>query len=62
MLLNVVTSVDGVAGTLIVAVLLFIGAAVLALVGKKALAHADPTPKRAISEAQQTIATIKGQS
>jgi hypothetical protein len=47
---------------LIVAVLLFIGAAVLALVGKKALAHADPTPKRAISEAQQTIATIKGQS
>jgi hypothetical protein len=31
-------------------------------VGKKALAHADPTPKRAISEAQQTIATIKGQS
>ena len=46
----------------IVAVLLFIGAAVLALVGKKALAHADPTPKRAISEAQQTIATIKGQS
>ena len=47
---------------LIVAVLLFIGAAVLALVGKKALAPADPTPKRAISEAQQTIATIKGQS
>jgi sensor histidine kinase regulating citrate/malate metabolism len=47
---------------LIVAVLLFIGAAILALVGKKAMTHADPTPKRAITEAQQTIATIKGQS
>ena len=47
---------------LIVAVVLFLGAAILALVGKKAMAHADPTPKRAISQAQQTIATIKGQS
>ena len=47
---------------LLVAVLLFIGAAILALVGKKAMTHADPTPKRAITEAQQTIATIKGQS
>ncbi len=47
---------------LIVAVILFLGAAILALVGKKAMAHADPTPKRAISQAQQTIATIKGQS
>jgi hypothetical protein len=46
---------------LIVAVLLFIGAAILALVGKSAMAHADPTPTRAISAAQQTIATIKGQ-
>jgi sensor histidine kinase regulating citrate/malate metabolism len=47
---------------LIVAVVLFIGAAILALVGKKAMAHADPTPKRAIAEAQSTIATIKGQA
>jgi sensor histidine kinase regulating citrate/malate metabolism len=47
---------------LIVALVLFLGAAILALVGKKAMAHADPTPKRAISQAQQTIATIKGQS
>ena len=47
---------------LIVAVVLFLGAAILALVGKKAMTHADPTPKRAISQAQQTIATIKGQS
>jgi hypothetical protein len=41
---------------------LFVGAAILALVGKKALAHAEPVPKRGHRlEPKQTIATIKGQ-
>ncbi len=45
---------------LIVAVLLFIGAAILALVGKKAIERAKPVPEQAIAEAQQTIATLTG--
>ncbi|KRE42469.1 phage holin family protein [Knoellia sp. Soil729] len=47
------------AGYGIVTLVLFIVAAVLGLLGKKALAKAKPAPKRAIAEAQQTIATLK---
>lgn len=44
---------------LIVAVLLFVVAAILALVGKKALGQVGP-PKQAIESTQQSIAAIKG--
>ena len=47
-------------GFLIVAVVLFVVAAILALVGKKALAQAKPVPEKAIASAQETIATLKG--
>ena len=48
-------------GFLIVAVVLFLIAGILALVGKKALAKAKPVPEKAIASTQETIATIKGQ-
>jgi hypothetical protein len=44
---------------LIVALLLFVIAAILARVGKKALGQAKPMPEQAIASAQQTIETIK---
>jgi hypothetical protein len=44
---------------LIVAVVLFVLAGILALVGKKALTQVGP-PKRAISTTQQSIQTLKG--
>ena len=47
------------AGYLIVAAVLLIGAAILGLLGKKALETAKPKPDRAIDQAQQTIETIK---
>ena len=47
------------AGYLIVAVVVLIIAAVLGLLGKKALETARPAPERAIDQAQQTIAVIK---
>jgi hypothetical protein len=47
------------AGYLIVAVVIMIVAAVLALMGKKALENARPAPERAIDQAQRTIAVIK---
>lgn len=47
------------AGYLIVAAVLLIGAAILGLLGKKALETAKPRPDRAIDQAQQTIETIK---
>ena len=47
------------AGYLIVAAVLLIGAAILGLLGKKALETAQPKPDRAIDQAQQTIETIK---
>lgn len=47
------------AGYLIVTALLFVVAAALALLGKKALTAAKPMPEKAISEAQQTIAAVK---
>lgn len=47
------------AGYGIVTLIMFIAAAVLGLLGKNALAKAKPSPKRAIAEAQQTIATLK---
>ena len=45
---------------LIVAVVLFLLALILALVGKKSLAQAKPVPEKAIASAQETIATLKG--
>ena len=47
------------AGYLIVAVVVLIIAAILALLGKKALETARPAPERAIDQAQQTIAVLK---
>ena len=47
------------AGYLIVATVVLIIAAVLALLGKKALDKAQPSPDRAIDQAQQTIAVLK---
>ncbi len=47
------------AGYGIVTLILFIVAGVLGLLGKNALAKAKPSPKRAIAEAQQTIAALK---
>lgn len=47
------------AGYLIVTVLLFVGAAVLGLLGKKALSTAKPSPDRAIAQAQLTVAAVK---
>lgn len=47
------------AGYLITTVLLFVVAAVLGLLGRKALTTAKPKPEKAIAEAQQTIAAIK---
>lgn len=47
------------AGYLIVTLVLFIVAAVLGLLGKKALSAAQPKPERAIEQAQLTVAAIK---
>jgi hypothetical protein len=47
------------AGYLIVTVVLFIVTAVLGLLGKKALSTANPTPERAITQAQLTVAAVK---
>ena len=47
------------AGYVIVAVVVLLVAAVLGLMGKKALDNAKPAPERAIDQAQQTIAALK---
>ncbi len=47
------------AGYGITTLVLLLVAAVLGLLGKKALETAKPAPSRAIAEAQQTIATLK---
>jgi hypothetical protein len=47
------------AGYLIVAAVVLIVAAILGLMGKKALDKARPAPERAIDQAQQTIAVLK---
>ncbi len=47
------------AGYLIVTVLLFVVAAVLALLGKNAMQRAKPAPERAIEQGKETIATLK---
>ena len=47
------------AGFLIVTVVLFIVAAVLAMIGRKALAQVNPRPDRAIASAQETLAIVK---
>jgi hypothetical protein len=46
---------------LIVALVLFVGAAILALIGKKALGQASPVPEQAIESTQATIASLKGE-
>ncbi|MEI2774540.1 MAG: phage holin family protein [Tetrasphaera sp.] len=43
----------------IVTALLFIVAAILGLMGKKAVTSAKPKPEKAITEAQKTIAAVK---
>ncbi len=47
------------AGLLIVAVLLFVVAGVLALIGKKAIAKVQGKPARTIDNAQQTVQAVK---
>lgn len=47
------------AGYLIVTVLIFIGAAVLGLLGKKSLDNAKASPDRAVKQAELTVAAIK---
>ena len=47
------------AGLLIVAGVLFVVAAVLALIGKKQVSQVKGKPERAIDQAQQTVATLK---
>lgn len=47
------------AGLLIVAVLLFIVAAVLGLIGKKSVSRVKGKPERTITNAQQTIEAVK---
>ncbi|WP_345202667.1 phage holin family protein [Fodinibacter luteus] len=48
------------AGYLIVAAVVLLVAVVLGLLGKKSLETAQPAPERAIDQAQQTIAALKG--
>ncbi|MGL4745993.1 MAG: phage holin family protein [Dermatophilaceae bacterium] len=52
------------AGYAIVTALMFLVAAVLALLGRAAISSANPAPERAIDQAQQTVAALKlaGQS
>ena len=48
------------AGLLIVAGVLFVVAAILALVGRKALQRVKGKPQRAIDQAQETVDSLKG--
>lgn len=50
------------AGLLIVAVLLFLGAGILALVGKKSVSRVKGKPERTIVNAQETIEAVKPSS
>ena len=49
------------AGYLIVTLLLFVGAGVLGLLGKKAFETAKPVPEKAIEQGQKTVAALKHQ-
>lgn len=49
------------AGYLIVTLLLFVLAAVLGLLGKKAMERAKPVPEKAIAQGQKTVAALKRQ-
>ena len=49
------------AGYLVVTVLMFLVAGVLALLGRNALRSAKPSPEKAIREGKATIATLKRQ-
>ncbi len=46
------------AGYLIVAAVILLVAAILALIGKKAMSKASPVPAKAIDHAQKTVATL----
>ncbi|MEP6651095.1 MAG: phage holin family protein [Lapillicoccus sp.] len=48
------------AGFLIMAVVLFIVTAILALLGRNALNQVNPRPERAIAQAQETLAAVRG--
>lgn len=50
------------AGYLVVTLLLFVVAGVLALLGKKAVDSAKPVPEKAIEQGQKTVAALKRQS
>jgi uncharacterized membrane protein YqjE len=53
---------DGWLAALIVTLVLFVGAAVLALVGKKSVDAATPlAPEKAVEGVKEDIATVKGQ-
>ena len=53
---------DGWLAALIVAVVLFAGAGVLALMGKNQVEEATPpVPERAVAGVKEDIATVKGQ-
>jgi uncharacterized membrane protein YqjE len=55
-------AMDGWLAALIVAVVLFAGAGVLALMGKKKVEEAGPpVPERAVEGVKEDIATVKGQ-
>jgi hypothetical protein len=47
------------AGLLIVAVLLFVGAGLLALIGKRSVSKVKGVPERTIANAQQTIEAVR---
>ncbi|QIM22787.1 phage holin family protein [Phycicoccus sp. HDW14] len=47
------------AGYLVVTVLMFVVAGVLALLGRNALSKAKPAPERAIEQGKETIAALK---
>lgn len=49
------------AGYLIVTVLMFVVAGVLALLGKNALQKAKPAPEKAIAQGKETVAALKHQ-
>lgn len=60
-ILGLALVVDGWLAALIVAIVLFAGAGVAALVGKKEVAQATPpAPERAIAGVREDVATLKG--
>lgn len=48
------------AGFLVITVVLFVVAAILALIGRNALNEVNPRPERAIAQAQETVEALRG--